>query len=152
MLSTRKYRPTDRSDLIGIFRSNTPDFFDPSEQKDFEQFLDRHADTYFVAEVDGRTIGGAGYFLENNRCGRISWTLFDPAVHRKGIGREVVQMCIDELRKIDTVSLITVWTSNAAFRFFEKFGFDTVDFQGNFWGPGLDLYKMEMKISSRPVN
>ncbi len=138
--------------MLNVFQANTPDFFDPSEQKELEQYLEEHGNSYFVALENDQLVGGAGFHLEDNHTGRISWVLFDPNFQHQGFGSELVQMCIDELRKIDTVNVITAWTSNAAFHFFEKFGFETVDFQGNFWGPGLDLYKMAIRVNSRSVD
>jgi len=36
----RKYNPTDRPELIEVFKLNTPTYFDPKEVSDFEEYLD----------------------------------------------------------------------------------------------------------------
>ncbi len=141
----RSYKITDKPSLIEIFQLNTPEYFYPHEQKDLEEFLAEHADTFFVVEIGNKIVGSGGYhFPENKSAARISWYMFHPEFRGKGLGRKQVEFSLEEIRKEKSVKTISVWTSNLAYRFYEKFGFINQEIKKDFWGPGMDLYRMEM--------
>ena len=143
----RAFNSADRNALIEIFKLNTPQFFDKNEQKDFEDFLDKHADTYFVAEEDEKIVGCGGYYyLADKTVGRVSWDLFHPDSKGKGYGKHLVSHCIEMLKAEPIVKTLVVWTSQYAYGFYGKFGFETKEVRRNFWGPGIDLYRMELNI------
>ncbi len=140
----RPYRPSDRSALLEIFRLNTPRWFFLHEQKDLEEFLDTHGGTYFVAGHDGKVVGGGGYRVVGPATGRISWYMFHPDFQGKGLGSKQVKHALALLREMPGLEKIEVSTSQLQFRFYEKFGFVTVETKADFWGPGMDLVRMEM--------
>ncbi len=142
----RNYDKSDKPALFGIFRLNTPEYFAAEEIKDFEAFLDAHADTYFVVEEHGALVGCGGYhFNETKTEGRISWDLFHPGFHGKGLGGQLVNHCLDAIRCEPALKKISVWTSQLAYPFYERFGFKTMEVKKDYWGKGLDLYRMEME-------
>lgn len=141
----RPYEPADRPSVLEVFRLNTPEFFDVNEQADLEKYLNEYGSTYFVMEMEGRIIGGGGYhFEEDGRTGRLSWDFIDPHYKGKGLGRKMILHCLEELRKSPHLEKTAVWTSQLAYKFYSRFGFETQEIKENFWGPGLDLYRMEM--------
>ncbi|GAB1444948.1 MAG: GNAT family N-acetyltransferase [Cyclobacteriaceae bacterium] len=145
-LSTiRPYQPADRQGVIEVFRRNTPEFFDTNEQLDLEKYLDAHWNTYFVMEEKGKIIGCGGYYFEKDGItGRLSWDFFDPRYKGRGLGRQMINHCLEELRKNPHLEKTEVWTSQLAWQFYAKFGFETQEVKEDFWGPGLNLYRMEM--------
>ncbi|MEQ8364428.1 MAG: GNAT family N-acetyltransferase [Cyclobacteriaceae bacterium] len=141
----RPYQPADRQAVSEVFRLNTPEFFDVKEQADLEKYLDDHWATYFVMEDKGRIIGCGGYHFEvDGSTGRLSWDFFDPQYKGKGLGRQMINHCLEELRKSPQLKKTEVWTSQLAHQFYARFGFETQEIKEDFWGPGLDLYRMEM--------
>ena len=143
----RPFKNSDRKRLIEIFALNTPAYFNPIEQKDFEEYLDQHGDTYFVVEQDNTIVGCGGYHFTNNQTvGRLSWDLFHPESKGKGLGLQLISHCMNKLRNEPTITRLAVWTSQLAFQFYGKFGFITKEIRKDYWGPGLDLYKMEIEL------
>ncbi len=141
----RAYRTSDRLQVIDVFIRNTPDFFDVNEQKDLEEYLDEHGGTYFVMEDKGKIIGCGGYHFEGDKTtGRLSWDFFDPTYKGRGLGRQMISHCLEEIRNNKKLRKISVWTSQLAYPFYAKFGFTTQEIKKDHWGPGLDLYRMEI--------
>ena len=142
----RQFKQTEKEALLDILKVNTPLYFHPKELEDFSQYLDANADFYFVYLEAGTIAGGAGWHLDDaQKSGSISWVLCRPEFQGMGIGKSLVETCLDRLRQEKKIQKIVVRTSQLAYRFFTKFGFEVVETRENYWGPGLDLYLMEMK-------
>ena len=140
----RPYTSADKEELLRVFALNTPQFFDKKEVQDFEAYLQENASTYLTIEVDNRIVGGIGYYVnKNDKSGRITWIFFDPDYAGRGLGKQAVQYCLEELNNHNTVEKFVVTTSQHAYQFFEIFGFNTYRIEKNYWGEGLDLYEME---------
>src|SRR5215831_4367071 len=141
----RNYKPTDKKYLIGIFIQNTPLYFDVIEQENFEAYLKMHCKTYFVIKNNKKIAGGGGYHIsEDETVGNISWNLIHPDHKGMGLGCKIVSYCLGILKETGPLKLIRVCTSQFAYKFYGKFGFEIVEIKKDFWAPGLDLYKMEM--------
>ena len=141
----RPYKPTDKGKLIEIFKLNTPKYFDKSEVQDFENYLEQKGKTYLTIELAHGIVGGTGYYVnESDKSGRITWIFFDPKYSGQGLGKKSVEHCLMLLRKDDGVEKFLVTTSQLAYKFFKKFGYDIIRIENDHWGPGLDLYEMEM--------
>lgn len=140
----RPYKPSDKETLLKIFSLNTPKYFDNIEIIDFEEYLEKNAETYFTIEVNNNIVGGTGYYIkENDKSGRITWIFFDPDYYRQGLGRLAVEHCLKILGEDKRVEKFIVTTSQLAYKFFEKFDFSLNRIEKNYWGEGLDLYEME---------
>ena len=140
----RSFRPEDRKSLINIFRKNTPRFFGVNEQADYEAYLDQNSSTYLSVEIDKVIVGGAGYFVKKeDNSGRITWIFFDPEYTGHGLGRTVVKQCLHLLSQDFRVNKFVVTTSQLSHGFFEKFGFELVRIEKDYWSTGLHLYEME---------
>ena len=143
----RPYQTTDKDQVIEIFKLNTPKYFALSEKEDLVQYLDDLREDYFVMEENGELIGAGGinYFLNENTA-RISWDFFDPGFQGKGLGRKLLQHRIDKMKENPNIKTIIVRTSQVAFGFYEKSGFQLKDIEKDFWAKGFDLYLMEMNV------
>ena len=144
----RAYRESDLDQLLEAFRNNIPNYFSADEEKDLVGYLAGHGNTYLVIELDGRVVGGCGYVLDDEETGIVAWSFLDPDFAGKGFGRQIVNACLDHLKKIPTVKLLRVNTSQLTDGFFSKFGFKTVYTEKDHWGEGLDLVRMEMPSTS----
>lgn len=141
----RKYQVADLPHVIKVFRQNTPQYFAEEEQTDLEHFLDRNGDNYWLIEQEGVIAGCGGIvFSEDGQVGRIAWDFFSPNFQGKGLGRKLTEFRLAEIRKNNSVNRIIVRTSQLAYNFYAKFGFEIDKIEKDYWAPGLDLYDMQM--------
>ncbi len=141
----RSYTSSDKPQLLNLLRLNTPEYFDPGEEKDFVDYLDHELDQYFVYELDSIIVGCGGLnFLKNEKEARISWDMIHPDYQGRGIGRTLTQFRIETAKRNPKVKLIVVRTSQITFPFYEKQGFKLTEVKKDFWAPGFDLYRMEI--------
>jgi ribosomal protein S18 acetylase RimI-like enzyme len=143
-MKIRPYISTDKSAVIELLQLNTPTFFDKSEQKDLEHYLNNEIEDYFVIEYNNAIIGAGGinYFLSENKA-RIAWDFIHPNHQGKGIGRLLTQHRLNHLMSYPEVHNIIVRTSQHVYKFYEKLNFKIVIVKPNFWAVGYDLYEME---------
>lgn len=144
----RLYAAKDKPGIITLLRQNTPAYFAPSEEADFKHYLDYEQEDYFVYEEDGRIVGAGGinYFPEE-KIARISWDMVDPAMQGKGIGKKLTQFRIEHILKDPRIAIIVVRTSQLAYTFYEKMGFEVVSIKQDYWAKNYHLYLMQMPIT-----
>jgi ribosomal-protein-alanine N-acetyltransferase len=96
----RVYSIKDQLNVIQLLRQNIPEYFDPSEERDFIKYLDTELEDYFVYEINSEIMGAGGinYFLEE-KMARISWDLIAPKSHGRGIGKKLTQYRINHLKR-----------------------------------------------------
>lgn len=142
----RPYSSSDQAAVIRIFQLNTPTYFASEEQKDLEEYLVNLIDQYWIIEQNGEIAGCGGInFNATKTEGRISWDFLAPQFQGLGLGRKLTAFRLAEIRKVESVEKIVVRTSQLAYAFYAKFGFETLKIEKDYWAPGLDLYHMEMK-------
>jgi [ribosomal protein S18]-alanine N-acetyltransferase len=142
----RPYIPTDKEAVMELLYLNMPKYFAREEEADLLHYLVREAEHYFVVETEGRIVASGGYnFSEDGTTGKISWDIVHPDFQGKGVGRLLTEFRMEKLRTYDRVRLLSVRTSQMAFRFYEKLGFELKEVVTDYWAVGLDLYRMECK-------
>jgi ribosomal-protein-alanine N-acetyltransferase len=148
-MKIRPYTPTDKLAVVKLLQLNTPAFFDASEQKDLEHYLDNEIEDYFVIEDDNAIIGAGGinYFLSENHA-RIAWDFISPAQQGKGIGRLLTEHRLNHLRSYPEINKIIVRTSQHVYKFYEKLNFKIIAIKPDFWAVDYDLYEMEQVNTS----
>lgn len=145
----RPFKISDKKQLVEIFTLNTPNFFAPEEVNDFEDYLEQQSDTYFTIEYQNKIVGGIGcYVKESDKSGRITWIFFHPNSSGHGLGTQAVEHCLTILKLDPRVEKLVVTTSQLAYNFFDKFGYDLVKTEKDHWGKGLDLYLMERNLKN----
>ncbi|MCG6186373.1 GNAT family N-acetyltransferase [Maribellus maritimus] len=149
----RKYTTADQLKVLELFRFNTPAFFDPSEEKDFKDYLKNQLEDYFVVEGNRKIIGAGGinYFAEKNTA-RIAWDMIHPDFHKKGIGKELTIHRLSAIRNRPDIHTVIVRTSQLAFKFYEKLGFEQEDMIPDFWAKGFHLYQMKLNLRNTGRN
>jgi len=145
-LEIRKFRPQYRDCLEEILLSNVPLYFAVHEVDEWKTFLNEHADSYFVLLHREGVIGAGGYFFPNNKTARLSWDFLLPEYQGKGFGKFLLQYRLKRVMMYGEVICIEVWTSQHAFRFYEKAGFVVREITENYWDKGLHLYLMEKRV------
>jgi ribosomal-protein-alanine N-acetyltransferase len=141
----RPYQPEDHSAVMHLLQLLTPRYFAPKEIADFEHYLNKEREQYFVLVIADQIVGCGGINFENEyTLGKISWDLIHPNHHCKGYGRHLLEYRLHLLRNTSSVQKIIVRTSQHAFRFYEKSGFTVKEIQPNYWAEGYDMYLMEL--------
>ncbi len=150
----RPYQSSDRQSCLNIFKSNMPKFFAPKELPLFEKCLDnlekgeplfKNAinERYFVAVISNNIVACGGYYiLKNENRGNMVWGMVDKNFHKMGIGRQLLEYRIQEIKKLNPNNLVSLDTSQHSYAFFEKLGYKTTKITKDFYGIGLDRYDM----------
>lgn len=143
MIQIRPYTVSDKSAVMNLLRLNTPAFFAPVEEKDFEQYLENELEDYFVVVENENIVGSGGinYFFDQ-KTARISWDMVTPTFHGKGIGKQLVIHRLQLISENHSIKHVIVRTSQHTFQFYEKMGFEIQKIEKDFWAPGFDLYEM----------
>lgn len=142
----RKYKTSDKPEILGLLKLNVPQYFAESEISDLEEYLEHKIESYFVIEAENKILGAGGInFDDNYKTGKISWDFIDPKFHGKGLGKKLLVHRINLLKSIKNIENIKVRTSQLAFKFYEKNGFILENTVKNYWGEGFDLYEMKYK-------
>ena len=77
--------------------------------------------------------------------GKICCDIFHPDYQGKSLGTKLLKHRIDKLKSIKTIQIITVRTSQVAYKFYEKQGFELFEIKKDFWADGFDMYNMIYK-------
>lgn len=106
-------------------------YADPSLDHMFENYQKERSE-YFVLEVDGRLLGGAGIAQLDNYDGNVcelQKMYFLPEARAKGWGTLMIDRCLQEARKLgyDDCYLETMSYMEAAQKLYKKYGFDYLD-------------------------
>lgn len=143
----RLSKHSDRDVLIQNMKSNVPQYFAESEIVEFMDYLNEHAEHYYVYEDHGIIIGSGGinYFLDEG-VARISWDIIHPAHQNRGIGKQLVLYRINEIKKISKIKFVIVRTSQMVYPFYQQLGFQLEFITKDYWAKGFDLYQMQMNI------
>lgn len=154
MIVIRPIQPSDNEILAIIIRNTLKEFganhpgtvyFDNSTDYLYEVFrADRSH--YFVAEMDGRIVGGGGIFptsgLPENTCELVKMYLL-PEARGIGLGRSILEKCLESARKFgfSRIYLETMPELNLALKTYEKMGFTYLcSPMGNSGHFGCDLH------------
>jgi putative acetyltransferase len=156
-LSTRHLLPADNAALASIIRDSLAEFgadkpgtvfYDPTTDALYELFQ-APGSVYFVAEDNGRLLGGAGIFptagLPEGVCELVKMYLHKDA-RGKGFGGLLIAQCLDAARKMGykNVYLETMPELRKAVSVYEKFGFSYLSGpMGNTGHFGCDVWMIK---------
>ena len=147
MCSIRDYQRSDYDACLGIFASNTPQFFGAGEQPDFVDFLERLPCPYLVAEVAGVVVGCGGYDrVPGERTAELVWGMVARDQHRLGIGTALVQARLERLAAEPEIEGVRIDTSQWTAAFYERFGFRLEKIVENHFAEGLHQYQMVLSL------
>jgi putative acetyltransferase len=132
----RKLEQKDNAALAAIIRNSLAEhgankpgtvFFDPTTDDLYRLFHEPRS-WYFVAESNGKVLGGAGIFpstgLPGDTCELVKMYLLPEARHI-GLGRKLISMCLEKATETgySQVYLETLPELKQAVKVYEKFGF-----------------------------
>jgi [ribosomal protein S18]-alanine N-acetyltransferase len=138
-----RYMPSDLEMVIELFRENVPAFFHDSEETQLRLYLETFPDTYFLLKDDGLVACGGFTIEPGSGVARISWDFVKPSLHGKGYGSILLNYRIARIREISATDRIEVYTSQLAFGYYQKHGFQVTSSEKDYWAKGYDLVSME---------
>lgn len=146
LISIREYQTKDKEDVINLIRLNTPRFFAADEEEDLNKYLETERELYYVLLSEAKIVGCGGINFANEKTiAKISWDIFHPDYQGKSLGTKLLKHRIDKLNSIESVQIITVRTSQLAYKFYEKQGFELFEIKKDYWANEFDMYTMEYK-------
>jgi ribosomal protein S18 acetylase RimI-like enzyme len=157
MHTIRFYQNEDKEELIKLIKLTIPTYFDSSEEKEFAEYLERYKEDYFVIENKATNqiigCGGINYFFDDVieryqrsiNLARISWDIIHPNFQGQGIGKKLLLHRINHIQSKE-IKRIVVRTSQLAYKFYQKVGFELEKTEKDFWAKGFDLYQMKMNL------
>lgn len=148
-MKIRLYHPRDQPQLIHMIELNTPQFFAPSEKKEFIEYLDQDSENYFIIEEENTIIGSGGFNLgfDDGKTARISWGMIHPDWQGKGVGAKITRYRVAQIKKNQEVSKIVVRTTQVVYGFYQKLGFELEHVETDYWAVGFDLYQMKIDLT-----
>lgn len=146
LIKIREYESSDKNDVVNLIKLNTPEFFAPEEEEHLKDYLDSERELYYVLLYNHKIVGCGGINFEDDKTtGKLSWDIIHPDYQGKSLGTQLLQYRIDKLNSIDSIQKITVRTSQVAYKFYEKQGFQLFEIIKDYWADGFDMYNMEYK-------
>lgn len=144
--SIRPYQPVDFQEVIGVFNTNVPDFFDPSETQDLFHYLEQEIEDYFVIIKDAQIVGAGGINYDTDGItARLSWDFLDRNMQQNGAGTLLTRHRILHVQQLPHIQRLIVRTSQMAEGFYQKMGFEVKERLPDYWAKGFDLVLMEFK-------
>lgn len=146
----RPYTLDDRAACLALFAANTPNWFAPHEQEQYEAFLDDAPATYFVMRDDTGTVAGAGGIdvEASRRTAWLTWGMVDPARHGQGLGKVLLEHRLELLRANLNIARVCIDSSQLTAPFYEKYGFKTQRIIPDGYAKGLHRHEMELRFTS----
>ncbi len=143
----REYIDSDKPEVLNLLLSNMPKYFDSKEAKDFEEYLDFKREKYYIVILDNTIIGAGGinYFPEE-RTARLSWDIIHLGYQGRGIGRNLAEYRIKQIKINGNIGSIVVRTTQLVYHFYQKLGFVLEKTEKDYWAIGFDLYYMTYRI------
>ena len=153
-MTIQPYTSSNHDACTGIFNSNCPAFFDPSELELLRRWLgglDRGMNPYgnseqnvfFVGMLENKVIACGGFYVVRSKPEvRLAWGMVHRTFHRKGYGRNLLNYRLDHIRKNFPEHSILLDTSQHTMDFFQKQGFALLKETKDGYGPGL--HRMDM--------
>lgn len=146
----RAYSPRDRVRCLRIFDSNRPRSFADAERAQFESYLERHGDAYYVVERLGSIVGCGGYALDAaGKSADLCWGMIDEGLHRKGLGEYLLLGRLRAIAVRDRITRVRLATSQHAEGFYARYGFKVASRTANGFGPGLDNIEMRLNLTGK---
>ena len=104
-------------------------YFAASEFSDFNHFLALPKAQFLIAEMSDRLVGCSGHYVSDSGVGRLCWGMVHHDHHRQGIGTILLQVRLEALFAGQAVAEVGIDTSQQSAAFFERFGFQVVEYR-----------------------
>ena len=119
-----------------------------SEIEEHRQFLTEKPYApapYFVVEVEDTIIACGGVATDGDAM-HLCWGLVHPDWHRRGLGTKLLEHRLAWAKEHPDLEVVELCTSQKTKAFYEQFGFESIKFTKDGFGPGLDRHDMECPL------
>lgn len=141
--------------VLEIYHSNCPTYFLEEELEEFKDWLKQtDRQPYWIFEQDNQIVGCGGIYLaeENpeapvdveNEVG-FAWGIIDCALHGNGLGKEMSLFRLNYLKENYPDRPVVLRTSQHTFAFYQKLGFEILEYIPKGFGDNLDKYILVYK-------
>jgi putative acetyltransferase len=138
----RNLEEKDKAEIAGLIRSVFREFgiarpgtvyFDPTTDDLFTLFK-KPGSVYWIAEDEGKIIGGCGIYPTGNLpegCGELVKFYLDSAYRGKGIGKQLMDICIASAREMgyNQLYLESLPELSRAISLYGRAGFRFIDYK-----------------------
>lgn len=121
-----------------------------SEKEWQDEFSNGNVTVYLVLK-DGIIVGDASYEKKPDGSFYLSGLAIDPQFQRQGIGREVMNSIMDELKDIKVIKLLTHPENSVAVKLYLSFGFVIKSRKENYFGDGEPRIEMIKENSDKEI-
>ncbi|MCB0661438.1 MAG: GNAT family N-acetyltransferase [Saprospiraceae bacterium] len=142
------YLPEHKQAVLDIFQANVPEHFAQEEIDQLAIYLDKSREDFFVLQGDEGFVGAGGinYNKEDNYA-VLSWAAVHPVHQRKGYGSLLTRHRLKHIVDHTSFPKTIVRTSQTAYQFYQKMGFELQYTKEDFWAKGFDLYYMTREMN-----
>ncbi len=133
----RTIQPSDNQPLAKIVRATLTEFganhpgtvFYDSSTDALSDLFKKELSVYFVAEIDGKIMGGGGIFptegLPEKTCELVKMYLL-PEARGKGLGKQIIEKCLLTAKEygFEQIYIESMPELRLALQIYEKFGFE----------------------------
>lgn len=145
----RAYEQTDRERCLAIFEGNTPLYFASHEVAEFAKFLNTPNCAYYVVERNNELVGCGGFWIKpEEKKAALVWGMVRSDRQKIGAGSFLLLSRLQEVALAVPDCTIHLDTSQHAFQFFEKYGFEVQKFIENHYAKDLHRYDMILKLDA----
>lgn len=153
-ISILPYSPEYRQGCIDAFVSNTPKYFTLEEVGQFREWLDYlegitdlypgEENRYFVVLQNQQLIacGGFGYNPSTKKA-TLAWGLVHNDQHKQYIGSALLSYRLNQIATLFPEATVQLDTTQHAYAFFERHGFEVEKITNDSYSPGLHRYDMK---------
>lgn len=146
-ITLRPFKPLDFARVVEIEASTFSTVYAYSRVQ-FEELYREHPDGFRVAELLGKQVIGYVVGVLGKGVGEIDSLAVDPGFQGVGVGRKLMLGTLEwfNSKNFGKASLEVSTSNDTAYRFFESLGFAKVEILKDYYGPGLDAYRMEKDL------
>lgn len=105
-------------------------------EKEWQNEFDNKNQTIYLILKDEIVVGDTSYEKKPDGSVYLSGLVIEPEFQGQGIGHKVMDIIMEELKDIKTITLVTHPENSVAIRLYLSFGFVIKSWKDNYWGEG----------------
>ncbi len=137
-ISLQKAEEKDIPDLIEVEKKlgGSKMYSVAITEKDWREEFDKENSVVYLILKDGKAVGDVSYEIKINGSAMITGLAIDPDFQSMGIGRETINLVLEDLKGIKAIELATHPDNKKAIKLYSSFGFVAKRRIENYFGDG----------------
>ncbi|TXR53191.1 GNAT family N-acetyltransferase [Reinekea thalattae] len=146
-MSFQQYNKELKPQCLEVFDSNVGKYFDPSERKDFCEYLDSidSESCYYVYRQNEKVLACGGFNIVNGNAS-LTWGMVLREFHNQRLGSKLTDFRLSKIKLIAGVEKVKIQTSQHTSDFYSTKGFVIAKTTPNGFGEGIDCVEMELDV------